>query len=50
MAENKKKVVVPKMISIREDQYDRIVAIANKEERSIRGVIQRMLDNYEGKK
>jgi len=47
MAENKKKAVIPKMISIRKDQYDRIVAIANKEDRSIRGVIQRMLDVYE---
>jgi len=50
MAETKKKAVVPKMISIREDQYDRLVVIARKEDRSIRGVLQRMLDMYEGKK
>ncbi len=50
MAKSNKKAIVPKMINVREDQYDRIVAIANKEGRSRRTVIERMLDMYEGKK
>lgn len=45
----KKPSVKPKMLSIREDQYDRIVAICKEEDRTIRGVIERMIDNYEGK-
>lgn len=49
MAE-KRKAIEPKMISIRKDQYDRLLLIAKKEDRSLRGIIQRMLDMYEGMK
>lgn len=44
-----KEVIEPKMISIRKDQYDRLQAIADKEGRSMRSVLERMLDKYEGK-
>lgn len=47
--QKKKNLVVAKMLSIRQDQYDRIEVIAEKEDRSKRAVIQRMLDAYEGK-
>lgn len=45
----KAKVIEPKMISIREDQYERLQKIAEKEDRSMRSVLERMLDKYEGK-
>ena len=44
-----KDLVVPKMLSVRQDQWDRIAKIADKEDRSMRSVLERMLDKYEGK-
>ena len=39
--------ILPKMLSVRQDQYDRISKIAKEEDRSMRAVIQRMLNMYE---
>ena len=44
----KKETIQPKMMSVRQDQHDRIQAIAEKEGRSMRTVLERMLDKYEG--
>ena len=50
MPPKKKKVIIePKYISIREDQYDRLQALAKAEDRSMRSVLERLLDKYEGK-
>ena len=38
--------VKEKMISIREDQYEKIKALAKKEDRTIRSIIDRMLEQY----
>ena len=43
----KKKIIVPKMLSIRENQYKRLSKIAEKEGRSMRTILERMLDQYE---
>ena len=45
--EVKKKPIVEKMISIRLEDYDRIVTIAKGEQRTIRTVIDRMITRYE---
>lgn len=50
MAKRKNKVIKSSMISVRSDQYERILKIVEKEDRTIRSVIERLLDTYEGKK
>lgn len=39
-----------KMISIREDQYDRLLKFAKDENRSMRGVLEIMLDEHDKSK
>ena len=46
----KKKKVIPVMFSITKDQQKRLHKLAEKEDRSMRSVLERMLDQYEGKK
>ena len=45
-----KKVKDPgKMLSVRTPQHDRLVKIAKAEHRSLRNLLERMMDKYEGK-
>ena len=43
----KKDKVIPKMVSVREDQHERLVKLSVTEGRSIRSILDRMLDMYE---
>lgn len=45
-----KKKDLGKMVSVRTPQHERLVKIAKREHRSLRNLIERMMDKYEGKK